>query len=157
MIDFNKLNEEDFESYINTLSQDNLNSLLFESIDCLWDRKKIELLLQKGADANYLVKDGVMLWTIAFSRDLITFEKYTITDILISYIFDIFTKEFQEQCKNELIKSLNHYNHIMNKSNMYYNNLGYETKKGKELLDKEYEIIVEKFADKIVNIYESIK
>lgn len=157
MIDSSKLTEKEFIFYVNTLSEYDLDLLLCESVDRIFGKEKVEILLEKGANANQLVEDGVMLWTVAFSRNLITFEDYTVTDLLMTYIFNLFTKEFKDQCRNELIKSLNAYNAIINKSNMYYKNLGYETKNGKNLLDQEHEQILDSFADNIEKIYESLK
>lgn len=133
------LNGNDFEQEIVNFSQENKNELLYFIIDTLKDTSKLILLLQKGASAKQLIgEEEVMLWTVAFSRDLYKSENELYLPLLIPYIFDNFTNKFKDESEIVIKSSLRKYKAIINKSNMAYNSLGYESNKIEEKLDDEY-------------------
>lgn len=149
----NLLPQDHWFDNLGDLSSEELDALLFECVNTIAGRDKVQALLKAGAKPNQVI-DGEMLWEIAFSRD--TISKHTdeeiISDLIISYVFRNFSAHFLSETVETIEEAIQKNTVLIQRSQMLFNNLGYEPNDAEEKLDLEYEWLMDDLAQKITAI-----
>ena len=155
-IELLNLNNNDFKNKVINFSQKEKDQLLYDVIDGLWSHEKLSYLLEQGANPKQFIgEERIMLWSIAFSRDRSSEKENMYLSSLIPYLFNNFTDEFKEGVKLIEKISLNKYKVIMNRSDIAYNSVGYESGKIAKKLDEEYSNILNDFENNVEQLNET--
>lgn len=145
-----QLDNDEFKNKAMSFSQQEKDKLLYWVIEELWPCEKFNILLEQGANPKQFIgEEKIMLWTIAFSSDRKTEQKELYLSLMIPYLFNNFTDEFKEGTKLIEKNALNKYKVIMNRSDIAYNSVGYESDKIAKKLDEEYSNILNDFENNV--------